>query len=337
MERKPDFKRLEKVLLRDGEPDHVPFYELYADKPIMEAILRQPLSHETYIRYQLLMGYDYVCSGTTFQYTYHRDYSNDTRFGFVDNNHGLIENRSDFDAYPWPKITGGIEEPILSMQRDLPQGMKLLVSPPAGILENVMWLMGFIPLSYALYEDEQLVFDMFERIGTGHLRVIQRIFETADRKTIGGVVMGDDMGYNMGPMLSPAIMRKYVFPWQQKLVARVHDYGVPFILHSCGNLDVIMDDLIDFVKIDARHSYEDKIMPVARFKQKYGNRVAVLGGFDIDKICRSTPEEVYDSTKQLIRDCAPGGGWALGTGNSVTSYVPVENFRAMMKAGLDFG
>ena len=141
----------------------------------------------------------------------------------------------------------------------------------------------------------------------------------------------------MGPMLSPALMRKYVFPWQKRLVACVHDYGMPFILHSCGNLDVIMDDLIDFVKIDARHSFEDKIMPVTQFKQKYGKRVAVLGGFDMDKICRLTPEQVYDYAKQLIMECAPGGGWALGTGNSVASYVPVENFRAMMKAGLEFG
>lgn len=337
MERKPDFNRFKKVLLREGEPDHVPFYELYADKPIMEAILQQPLDHASYIRYQLIMGYDYICSGSTFGYTYRRDYSADTGREFVDNSHGIIENRSDFNAYPWPEITSGIEEPILRAQRDLPKGMKILVSPPAGILENVMWLMGYVPFSYALYEDEQLIYDMFERIGMNHLRVIQHIFENVDRDSIGAVVMGDDMGHNMGPMFSPAMMRKYVFPWQKKLVASVHEYGVPFILHSCGNLDVIMDDLIDVVKIDARHSYEDKIMPVSQFKMKYGKRIAVLGGFDIDKICRLTPAEVYDSTRKLIRDCAPGGGWALGTGNSVASYIPVDNFRAMMKAGLDFG
>jgi uroporphyrinogen decarboxylase len=307
LDRKPNFKRFEKVLLRDGEPDHVPFYELYADKPIMEAILQQPLDHASYIRYQLMMGYDYVGSGATFGYTNRRGRSANTDREFVDNNHGIIESRNDFDVYPWPQITSGIEEPILRMQRDLPQGMKILVSTPAGILENVMWLMGYVPFSYALYEDEQLVYDMFERIGTNHLRLIQHIFENADRNTIGAVVMGDDMGHHMGPMLSPAMMRKYVFPWQKKLVACVHDYGAPFILHACGNLDVIMDDLIDDVRIDARHSYEDKIMPVAHFKKKYGKRVAVLGGFDIDKICRLTPEEVYDSTRQLIKDCAPGG------------------------------
>lgn len=337
LDRKPDFKRLEKVLLRDGEPDHVPFYELYADKPIMEAILGQPLDHAGYIRYQLGMGYDYVCSGAAFGYKYQRGYSEDTDREFVDNNHGIIENRNDFDAYPWPEISGGVEGPILSMQRDLPQGMKILVSPPAGILENVMWLMGYVPLSYALYEDEQLVYDMFERIGSNHIRVIRHIFENTDRSTIGAVVMGDDMGHYTGPMLSPAMMRKYVFPWQKELVECVHGYGVPFILHSCGNLDEIMDDLIDVVKIDARHSYEDKIMPVARFKQKYGKRVAVLGGFDVDRICRLTPAEVYEATRQLIAQCAPGGGWALGTGNSVASYIPVANFRAMMQAGYDLG
>lgn len=98
-----------------------------------------------------------------------------------------------------------------------------------------------------------------------------------------------------------------------------------------------MDDLIDDVGIDARHSYEDKIMPVWQFKERYGKRVAVMGGFDIDRLCRLTPEEVYRETAELIRRCAPGGGWALGTGNSVASYVPVENFRAMMRAGMELG
>lgn len=336
-ERKPDFERLRRVLLRDGEPDHVPFYELYADQPIMEAILGRPADREGYIRYQLQMGYDYVCAGAQFDYQYRREYSQDTRREFVDNNHGMIENRRDFDAYPWPTVGPGVEAGLVRMQGDLPAGMKILISPPGGILENVMWLMGYVPLSYALYEDEQLVWDLFERIGTNHIRAIELMFERGDREAIGGVVMGDDMGHFQGPMLAPEMMRKYVFPWQKKLVAKVHEYGKPFILHSCGNLEAVMDDLIDDVGIDARHSYEDKIMPVWQFKERYGKRVAVMGGFDIDRLCRLTPEEVYRETAELIRRCAPGGGWALGTGNSVASYVPVENFRAMMRAGMELG
>jgi len=73
--------------------------------------------------------------------------------------------------------------------------------------------------------------------------------------------------------------------------------------------------------------------PVWEAKRKWGDRIALLGGFDMDKLCRSTPEEVRAHTRLLIERCAVGGGWALGTGNSVADYVPAENFLAMLEVG----
>lgn len=54
------------------------------------------------------------------------------------------------------------------------------------------------------------------------------------------------------------------------------------IIHSCGYLDQVMDDLVDDVRIDARHSYEEVILPVTEAKRRYGDRVAILGGIDMD-------------------------------------------------------
>jgi len=59
----------------------------------------------------------------------------------------------------------------------------------------------------------------------------------------------------------------------------------------------------------------------------------LLGGFDVDKISRMTEQQVREHTRFLISKCAPGGGWALGTGNSVANYVPVNNFLTMMEQG----
>jgi uroporphyrinogen decarboxylase len=57
----------------------------------------------------------------------------------------------------------------------------------------------------------------------------------------------------------------------------------------------------------------------------------------VDKICRMTVPEIRAHTRFLIEKCAPGGGWALGTGNSVANYVPVENFLAMLEEGYAAG
>jgi uroporphyrinogen decarboxylase len=97
-----------------------------------------------------------------------------------------------------------------------------------------------------------------------------------------------------------------------------------------------MDELIDDVGIDAKHSFEDVITPVADAKRMYGDRIAVLGGIDVDFLCRANEAEVRAYTRSVIDACAPGGGWALGTGNSVANYIPVENYLAMLDEGMQY-
>jgi hypothetical protein len=78
---------------------------------------------------------------------------------------------------------------------------------------------------------------------------------------------------------------------------------------------------------------EDAILPAWEMKATHGDRIAVLGRFDLDKLCRITEPEVRKHTWFLIDNCAAGGGWALGTGDSVANYVPVSNFLAMLEEG----
>ncbi len=139
------------------------------------------------------------------------------------------------------------------------------------------------------------------------------------------------MGYKTQTMFSPTMLRKYVLPWHKRIAEVAHAHAKPFILHSCGNLESFMGDLIDDVGIDAKHSFEDAIVPVTDFKQQYGDRVAVLGGVDIDFLCRHTEEEVRLYTRHVLETCIPGGGYALGTGNSVANYVPVTHYVAMLE------
>jgi uroporphyrinogen decarboxylase len=98
-----------------------------------------------------------------------------------------------------------------------------------------------------------------------------------------------------------------------------------------------MDDLIDDVKIDAKHSFEDKILPVTEAKRRYGDRIAILGGVDMNFLCTANPEAIRRYVRKVIEICAPGGGYALGTGNSVANYIPFENYLAMLDEGRRIG
>jgi uroporphyrinogen decarboxylase len=97
-----------------------------------------------------------------------------------------------------------------------------------------------------------------------------------------------------------------------------------------------MEDLINDVGIDAKHSFEDTIESVIDAKRLYGDRIALLGGIDVDFLCRSDEKQVRRRVRETLEKCMPGGGYVLGTGNSVANYIPVDNYLAMLDEGRRF-
>jgi uroporphyrinogen decarboxylase len=347
----PDFSRLRRALLRQGEPDRVPFYELFADQEIVNAVAdNMELVDPKYrrqvkavqgrtVRYYYMLGYDYIPTFALVSLPRQNILSTTDTAGlsrgermWVDEHHGEIETREDFEKYPWPSPSDIDYSLIENLRERLPDGMKV-IGTTSGVLENVMWLMGYELLSYALYDNPDLVQDMFNKIGEILLAAHSTV---AQMEWVGALALGDDMGFKTHTMISPQHLRKYVFPWQKKIAEAVHACDKPLILHSCGNLTEIMDDLIDYVGIDAKHSYEDVIMPVTEAKKRYGKRVSVLGGVDMNFLCQASPDAVRRYVRHVLDECAPGGGYCLGTGNSVANYIKLENYLTMLDEGLKY-
>ncbi len=337
----PDFGRFQKMLAREV-PDRVPLIEFFLDEEIMGALREAPLSAAPAQRWReiaelfLRLGYDYVPAAVDLAFPYRSLSAADTAAlpraerTWVDESHGAVESWRDFERYPWPEPSERTYAPLDHAAKALPDAMKLVPHGPGGVLENVTWLMGYEPMGYAMADQPDLVEAMFERVGTILVQVFDAI---ASHDAVGAVFLGDDMGFKTQPMISPEALRTYVFPWQRKIADAVHAHGKPFLLHSCGNLESVMEDLIEDVGIDAKHSFEDVIMPVTEVKRRWGDRVALLGGMDMDFLTRADPEAVRARTREVLEVCMPGGGYALGSGNTVANYVPVENYLAMVEEG----
>ena len=69
----------------------------------------------------------------------------------------------------------------------------------------------------------------------------------------------------------------------------------------------------------------------------WGVSIALLGGLDVDFLCRASPAAVRARVRATLDACQPGGGYCLGTGNSVANYVPLENYLAMLDEGRRYG
>jgi uroporphyrinogen decarboxylase len=248
------------------------------------------------------------------------------------NDGAVIADRASFERYVWPDPQCADYAILEDLKPDLPAGMKWIVHGPGGVLENVIKLVGYENLCYLIADDRRLAMDIFAAVGS---RLVEYYRRAVAYEAVGAIIGNDDWGFKTQTMLPPDEMREFVFPWHRQLVAVAHAVGKPAILHSCGQAVDVMDDIVDSMRYDGKHSYEDAIMPVEDAYDRYHDRIAILGGIDLDFVCRSSPSEIYARSRRMLERAERDGGYGLGTGNSVPSYVPDENYFAMIRAALD--
>lgn len=343
--RSPDFGQFLKVLRRQGRPSYLPFYEHLASPGFMARQLGLSLEQMTsssdvywnhYPRFWTSMGYDCIPMEVMLDCPLGKPEAGPAgSCGVGSEARVIIAGRADYERYPWPPESAPLNFGIFeAVAKTLPDGVKIVGGVAAGPYEWASMMLGTVGMSYLLADDPELVGQVFNRIGRLHVSAVRQL---AGMEGVGAIRQGDDLGFKTSTFLGPDLLRKLVFPIYRSMAAAAHQAGKPFILHSCGNLDAVYDDLIDDCRIDAKHSFEDIILPVAEFKKLYGKRITPLGGLDVDKICRLPERELRAYVRRTIEDCFYDGYWALGTGNSLTDYMPVENYITVLEEGLRVG
>lgn len=352
---KPDWQGLKDTIMRTGRPDRVHHIELFLDREISDAICERygvlegldpadpfyPERRE--IAVQSFLGYDYVrWSLTGMEMPLHYIATEDTadlaRKGgrnYVDEHTGPIASWEDFDRYPWPDPHKASSRSLEWFEDNLPDGMCVIGSGGfAHFAEYIVWLMGYESLCIALYEQRDLVAAISKKLVDMYDVFVDRLLQFDCVKIVWG---SDDMGFKGGPLISPDDLREFVLSGHKLMAEKSHAAGRPYLLHSCGDLSLIMDDLVNNVRIDAKHSFEDTIERVTEVKDTYGRNVALLGGLDVDFLCRATEQEVRERVRKTLEKCTVGSGYVLGTGNSVANYIPMDNYLAMVDEGRKFG
>lgn len=340
----PDFNQMLKVLRRE-KPDRPVLFEIFLNESIYSKLAGTDLKSvdpSDKVKYYSVIfnafcnaGYDYATvHGMGSMFENQRGKNKPAEAKTISINDGaVIEDYTSFKDYKWPDIDAYDFSHLDKVRKVLPEGMKLMVMGPNGVLENTIALVGYERLCYMIIDDPGLAEGIFENVGKRLLRYYE-ICSGYD--SVGMVMSNDDWGFKGQTMLSVADMRKYVFPWHKRIVEAIHEAGKPALLHSCGDLSRVMDDIIDDMCFDAKHSYEDNIMPVEEAYELWGNRIAVFGGIDVDFICRASREDIYRRSTEMLDRVSARGGYALGSGNSIPWYMPEENYLTMISAAHNY-
>jgi uroporphyrinogen decarboxylase len=268
-------------------------------------------------------GFSYLLSENTSQ-----EVGEDRRRFWVNDQSGPIQSWDDFERYPWPENIRGINILSRIMAKRVPEGMQVLVIP-GGVFEWTTWLMGLTPFCFAVMDQPDLVDAIIEKAAQIIYQVVEDILAEPQ---VGGIFMGDDLGFNSGTLVSPQVLRKKFLPHTARIVDLTHQAEKLFLFHSCGDMYAVMDDLIE-MGIDGKHSFEDKIQPVEEVYRQYSDRTAIIGGVDMDIMASGTEEDVRKRTREILEVCGHSGRYVLGTGNSAANYIPLRNYLAMIDEG----
>jgi len=367
---KPDIDRFLDIMKGKIIPDRPPLVEYLIDNALMKPILENMLGRkwvetsdkidymggqmdfskediktvnawlDNQIAFWYHMGYDFIRVEASLALPAISLKVADTAKGvkdatraWQDETKGVIRSWDDLEKYPWPKIT----EKDFYIHRyicdHLPDGMGFISCHAGGVYEHLSRLMSYEGLCYTLYDDPTLFKAVTDKIG-GLIYEYDKHLLELDKLTL--ILQGDDFGYSEQLLIPPEDIRKYFLPWHKKYAQLCHEKGKPYYLHSCGKIDAIMEDLINDVKIDGKHSFQDGVASIFDAKKLYGDRICLLGGVDMDKLARYEPENLRKYVRQIINKCAPGGKFAIGAGNSISSYVPVENYLTMCDTALTY-
>ena len=206
-----------------------------------------------------------------------------------------------------------------------------LLFAPSPELMVIHTEIGLETFSFYLYDAEDCIIDQLERNTANACRWARAL---PDDDPFECVFIGEDIAFKGGPMINPAWLRKHYFPRLARVIAAFHETGRRVMFHSDGNLNLIMDDLVE-AGIDVLNPIEIQAgMDLADLHRRYP-RLFFAGGIDVSRLLpRGKPQEVRDAVVKAVDDTE--GRILIGSCTEVGNDIPLDNFLAMRDAAIDY-
>ena len=202
-------------------------------------------------------------------------------------------------------------------QRDFPLGMACL-----SLYGCPRFYMGMENLSYAIFEDMDLVEEMLEWQTYMSLEMLKKVF--ASGVTLDFVWIFEDMCFNNGPLVSPEYVKKYMVPRYRKVVDYLRSHGVDLIILDCdGNIEQLLPIWLD-CGINGTFPLEcASNMDALKLRKKYGKELWMVG--NVDKRALAKGKSEIDKELEKVRILIKDGGYFVNVDHHVPPDVPYEN------------
>jgi len=247
----------------------------------------------------------------------------------------------DIDALTWDNIEDDDLEFAARQAREVREktDRASLVIFGGNILESGNGTFGIQNFMYQLAANPSLVHYYFERLTDNYLRQLKK-FLPAIEGLVDIVAVGDDLGGQGGPLISPEMYRRLIKPYQAHVCEYIRNHSSAHLfLHSCGSVAALIGDFIEIgIQILNPVQTSARDMDPAELKRRWGKDLVFWGGgCDTQHVLPyGTAEQVRRDVRERMEVFKPGGGFVFTQIHNILAGVPPENVVAMFEAAHEF-
>jgi len=256
-----------------------------------------------------------------------------------------MTTKQDIDNYPWPDPSVNIMDGVVERAKYLHEETDYFVV--GRCISTMLPFLGYALLSGMdkWLMDMKLDPEFYHRLSGKLLEIGTAVHEqlfSGIGQYLDGVNIHDDLGTQTGLFMSPDDYVKFVKPYTAEIIRNIRKHLRPeakIIIHSCGSVYDAIPDLIE-IGVDVLNPVQPlaRNMEPWRLKKEFGDKIAFLGGFDIQKLLpRGTVEQVREGAKKLVQEYARGGGFIFATSHNIEPDTPPENIVAAFDAAYEYG
>ena len=148
---------------------------------------------------------------------------------------------------------------------------------------------------------------------------------------IDGILLGSDWGSQRGLLMSPEMWDEMIRPGEQREYDLVHSYEKDVWVHSCGDIEVLIPELIE-MGLDVLNPVQPECMDIQRLKENYGDKLTFWGGISTQQtLPYGTPDEVKKEARRVRDMMSENGGYIFSPSQDIQRDVPVENIMALLE------
>jgi len=194
-----------------------------------------------------------------------------------------------------------------------------------SLFERSWTLAGMPQVLMAMAEKSKGLHKLFDDICDFNLKIIDIALEY----DIDGFYFGDDWGQQKNMIMGPEYWIEYIKPRLKRMYKRVKDKGLYVIQHSCGDIELILDDLVE-IGLDCYQTFQPEIYDIEKIKDIYTGKLAFWGAISTQQLLsRASADEVKKETARFMKILFKNGGYIASSTHAIEFDVPAENILAM--------